>query len=199
MDQASRDRRRRCRTYLGGRVGLGRLARHERERGGVEAVAAAGRRRSIGEDVTEVPVAATAPDLDALHPVRAVVQGGEVLRIERLVERRPAGPGLELRARPEQRQAAEPAGVHAGLFVVQQAAAKWRLGAVIEQHAALLGGEVPREALALRRRQRTQVVPRLRARPHRRHYMILPRRWRSYGLSHARTDGAARRRSRLRL
>src|SRR5689334_4696523 len=117
MDQASRDPRRRCRTYLGGRVGRGRLAGDERERRGVEAVAAAGRRWPIGEDVAEVPVAATAPDLDTLHPVRAVAQVGDVLGIERLVEGRPAGPRLELRARPKQRQPAEPAAVNTRLLV----------------------------------------------------------------------------------
>src|SRR5207245_10584640 len=79
-----------CRN-LRGRVGRGRVPREELQRGGVEAVAMTGRRWPVGEHVPEVTVAAPATDLDALHAVRAVAQEREVVGVERLVERRPAG------------------------------------------------------------------------------------------------------------
>ena len=46
----------------------------------------------------------------------------------------------------EQRQAAQPAAVDAGLLVAQQRAAEGRLGAVAEQHMALLAGQTPPRA-----------------------------------------------------
>src|SRR6267143_1357034 len=169
-DRATRAAPRSCRTYAerSGRrsVGRRRVAGEELQRGGVEAVALTGRRRPVGKQVAEVAVAAPAADLDALHAVRAVAQEREVLGVERLVEGRPAGARLELGPRAKERQPAQPAAVHALVLVVQKTTAKRWLGAVVEQDPALLAGEVARQALALRRRQRTQVVARLRARAH---------------------------------
>src|SRR5690606_11941200 len=68
--------------------------------------------------------------------------------IERFDEAWPAGTGFELAAGAEQRQAAQAARVHAGLLVVQQAAAERRFGAVVEQHATLLRRQARGEAFA---------------------------------------------------
>src|SRR2546428_13768302 len=81
-----------------------------------------GRRWPVGEHVPEVTVAAPATDLDALHAVRAVAHEREMVGVERLVERRPAGARLELGRRPEERQSAQPTAVHALRLVVQEAA-----------------------------------------------------------------------------
>src|SRR5882724_8264688 len=105
-----------------------------------------GRRWPVGEHVPEVAVAAPATDLDALHAIRAVAQERQVIGVVRLVERRPAGAGLELGRRPKERQPAQPAPVHTLVFVVQKAAAERRLGAVVEEDPPLLGGEVARTA-----------------------------------------------------
>src|SRR2546425_13209153 len=113
-----------------------------------------GRRWPVGEHVPEVTVAAPATDLDALHAVRAVAQEREVVGVERLVERRPAGARLELGRRPEERQSAQPTAVHALRLVVQEAAAERRLGAVGEQDPAAPGGEAPRPPPAPARRPR---------------------------------------------
>src|SRR5215510_12917320 len=144
-------------------------------------------------------VAAATADLDPLHAIGAVAQIRDVVDVERLVERRPAGARLELRRGAKERKPAEPAGIHAGFLVVQQAAAEWGLGPMIEEDPPLLGGQAPGESLAFGRGQRLDVVSGLRTRPHRRHYMISPRRCGSYGLSHAWTDGAPHRRPRFRL
>src|SRR5262245_8440061 len=137
--------------------------------------------------MTEMTVAPPATDLDPFHAIRAITQGGDVVGVERFVERRPPGARLELRRGAKERKPAEPAGVDPGLLVAQQAAAERRLRSVIEQHTALLGGEPARQPLALRRRQRIEIVSGLRARAHGRHYMILARRWRAWTI--ARSEG----------
>ena len=71
-----------------------------------------GRRRAVGEDVAEV-TRSGAEDLDTLHAVAAVRVGDDVPGRNRLEEARPAGAGVELGGRGEQRQAAADAGVDA--------------------------------------------------------------------------------------
>src|SRR5262245_60844417 len=99
--------RRRARSP-GARAGADRralLLRLVRQGRGVDAVAEPGRRRAVIEDVAEVPAAARALQLDALHAERVVLELDHVaLRVGR-PEARPAGAGLELLVGAEQLQA----------------------------------------------------------------------------------------------
>ena len=65
-----------------------------------------------------VASASSAADLDTAHTVRVVFDIGEVLFVERCVKGRPAGAGVELLFRVEQRQPAQSAGVYAFQFIV---------------------------------------------------------------------------------
>jgi hypothetical protein len=100
--------------------------------------------------VALVAVAAGAARLDAHHAVADVLDRLDVRLVERRVEARPAGAALELGLVAEQRQAALAAAVDARRLLAEQAAAERRLGAVVQQDAALfLVVEVGLEARAL--------------------------------------------------
>ena len=130
---------------VGQRVALlGEAQRHR-----VEAVAIAGRPGAIGKHVAEVAAAARADLLGAQHAVAGIAQQLDVRVSVRLEKAGPAGAGIELGAGAEQRQAAEPAGVDAMLVVVQKHAAERRLGAVLQQHALLVGREAGDDVPAL--------------------------------------------------
>src|SRR4029079_17839894 len=80
------------------------------QRGGVHAIAPAGRRRAVGKHVPEMAVAARAAGFRPRHPIGVIDDLADVLRIDWLEEARPARAGLEFRAGLEEWQAAEPAG-----------------------------------------------------------------------------------------
>ena len=122
--------------------GSGSPAGSEREADRIDAIALAGRRRAVGEDVALVRAAAGADDLGADHAVAGVADGLEVPLGEGLGEARPAGAALELGAAVEQRQPAQPAGEHARPLLVEEDAAERRLGAMLEQHVLLFLVEV---------------------------------------------------------
>ena len=113
----------------------------ERQRLGVHAVAQSRRPRPVVEDVPEVAVAAGAEDLDPPHAVAAVLFGDDVLVGDRLEEARPAGAGIELRVRGEERQTAADAGVDALPLVVEERAAERPLGALAARDLELLAGQ----------------------------------------------------------
>src|SRR2546422_4435395 len=136
---------------------------YELERRRVQAVAQAGRRRAVGKHVTEVAVTPSAADLGTDHPGTRVADGSDVVGIERLEEAGPARTRLELRLRPEERQAAQPARVRARFFLVQQGAAEGPLGAVVQQDPTLLRGQRLGEAGPLGRAEWTEVVAGSRA------------------------------------
>src|SRR5689334_18439412 len=114
----------------------------------------------------QMRIAATAPDLDPVHAIRAIADQRDVIRVERFVKRRPTRAGLELRLRAKERQTAQPTAIHAGRLVVEQPTAERRLGTMVEQHAALLGGQLAGEPFAVGGSKRSEVVPRLRHRLH---------------------------------
>src|ERR1700692_1319334 len=95
----------------------------------------------IREYMPQVAAAARANLLDARHPIARVPDAFDVQRSEGLEEARPAGAGIEFGVGPEQRQPAEPAGVDAVLLVVEKDAAESGLGAVFQEHAALVAGK----------------------------------------------------------
>src|SRR3954467_1081949 len=121
---------------------LGRLGRLQGQADRVDAVAVAGGRAvAVGEDVAEVRAAVGAADLDALHAVRGVL---DVLdRVgDRLVERRPAAAGVELRVRLEEPGVAGLAGVDALGLGVGVLADEGTLRAGLAEHRVLLGREL---------------------------------------------------------
>src|SRR5439155_13608506 len=72
-----------------------RTFRKEFQCGRVQAVAQAGGRRPVREDMAEMAVAAHAAYLGARHPPAAVGDFADMVRVERPGEARPAGAALE--------------------------------------------------------------------------------------------------------
>ena len=106
---------------LGFRLEVHRLA--------VDAVAQAGGRRAVREDMAEMAAAIGAMDLDAVHAVAAILRGADSA-LKRLVEARPAGAALEFLAGLEQLLVATGAGEGAGALLVVERAGAGALGAV---------------------------------------------------------------------
>src|SRR5262249_42529126 len=120
---------------------LGLLLGDEAQRHRVHAVAQAGRRRAVVEDVAEVRAAAAALDLDAREAEQVVLLGVDQLLAQRRPEARPAGAGVELGGRREQRVAAGDADVGADALEVLVLAGERALGPLLARHRVLLGGE----------------------------------------------------------
>ena len=70
---------------------------------------------------------------------------GDVVRLDRLDEARPAGAGVELVGRGEERLARDHVHVDAGLVVVPELVAERRLGGAALGDVVLLGGELALE------------------------------------------------------
>src|SRR5262245_52574268 len=111
------------------------------ERDAVHAVAFAGGRRSVGEDVAEVPAAIHAVDLGPGHPVAAICCGFDGIG-QRRPEAGPACSTLELRRRVEQRLAATCATKRAVAFLFVKRTGAAHLGAVLAQDFVLLRREL---------------------------------------------------------
>src|SRR3954468_10438773 len=116
------------------------LGRLELQRDAVHAVAVAGRRRPIREDVSEMPAAVGAVDLDARHAVGAI-GGGPDGAFNRSIKARPAGPALVFRLRGEEGLAAAGAAERSGALLLEQRTAAAVLGAVFAQDVELLRRE----------------------------------------------------------
>src|SRR5260370_4139747 len=127
---------------LGGREFIRRLAAVKIERDAVEAVALAGRRRPVLEDMAEMPAATVAMNLGARHEKAAV--GCRFDRgVERCREARPAGAAVELRGGVEHRLPAAGAMINPGAVLLVERAGPGALGAVFAQHALLRGVQPP--------------------------------------------------------
>src|SRR5207237_1644978 len=98
----------------------------------VDAIAQAGRLRSVVEDVTHMSTAAAAVDFRARHPERRIPGFANGV-VERLVEAWPAGAALEFGIRGEQGQIAAGAGEDTLAFFLQERARTRPLGAVLAQ------------------------------------------------------------------
>src|SRR5688500_13136758 len=84
---------------------LDRLPLLEKLQGdGIEAISEPRRRRPVGEDVAEMPVAARAANLGPHHAVAAIVDLADMIGVEGLGEAGPAGAALELAAGAEERE-----------------------------------------------------------------------------------------------
>src|SRR5450432_1013435 len=115
---------------------LGRLGA---QRGRVDAEALAARAGPVVEDVAQVAAAARARDLDAPHAVRAVGLGGDGVLGRRRREAGPAGARVVLRVGREQLGAAARAQVRRLVVRVPVRARERGLGALLPQHAKLVG------------------------------------------------------------
>jgi len=98
-------------------------------------------RRAIGEDVTQVRIAACTQNLDPHHAVAGVAPRRDVFVGDRLEKAGPAGARLELGQRRKQGQPAADARVNAVALVVEQGATEGSLGTMGAGHTELLGGE----------------------------------------------------------
>src|SRR4051794_5966359 len=116
------------------------LCRLELQCDAVHAVAIAGRRGPIREDVSEMPAAVGAVDLDARHAVGAI-GGGPDAAFNRSIKARPAGPALVFRFRGEEGLAAAGAAERSGALLLEQRTAAAVLGAVFAQDVELLRRE----------------------------------------------------------
>jgi hypothetical protein len=115
------------------------LSRLEFERTGIHAIPQPGRRRAVVEHVAQVTAAAAAQHFRALHEQTAVLTELDVLGDRGLVEARPAGAGVKLRARVEQLGATARAVVGAVIFGVDILAGERRFGSLPAQHVVLIG------------------------------------------------------------
>src|SRR6476659_9557709 len=84
-------------------LGLELVGRDETERRGVHAVALAGRRRTVIEDMPEVRIGVLRTNLGAHHEQLAIRLRHHVRRLELLREARPAGAAVVLVERAEKR------------------------------------------------------------------------------------------------
>src|SRR5580700_1845574 len=100
--------------------------------------------------MAEMPAAAAAMHLGAGHEKAAVGVGLDHL-FERRREARPAGAAVELRAGVEQRLAAAGAVIDPGAVLLVERARPGALGAVLAQHAVLLGRQAPAPFLVAQR------------------------------------------------
>jgi hypothetical protein len=118
-----------------------RFFRRKAERGGVDAVAQAGGRGAVVEDVGQVGVALAAQRLGAAHEQAVIGLGAHVLRGGRRPETRPAGTGLKLFVAAEQGVAAAHAAIHTGFVIIPVAAGKGALGTLLACYGKLFRRE----------------------------------------------------------
>src|SRR3989454_472900 len=113
------------------------LHRDEAQRRGVDAVAQARRRRAVVEQVAQVGIRVRRADLGAHHEERPVRLLLDVLGLERLGEARPAGAGLELVERAEQRLSGDDVHVDAGPVIVPVLVRESPLCPLVLRHVVL--------------------------------------------------------------
>ena len=114
------------------------IGRLEDQRRRVDAVAQARGRRAVGKHVPEVSPTGGTVYFDPVHAQAVVVRRLHVRRIDRCVKARPAGAGVVLRLRREERQSAPGTPVNARLLMIPVCAGEGRLGAMLPQNAVLL-------------------------------------------------------------
>ena len=113
----------------------------ETHRRGVHAVAQAGRRGAVLENVAEVGVGVFRANFGADHEELAIALRDHVLRLERAREARPAGSGVVFVERREERLTRNDVDVNARLLVVPVFVTKSRLGTVVLRDLVLDGGQ----------------------------------------------------------
>src|SRR5262249_35619719 len=107
----------------------------------VDAVAQAGRRRAIREDVAEMAAAVRARHFGADHTVAGVAMLVDHLIVLGRGEAGPAAAGIELCARVEQRRTAAGADEGARALAVQKLTGERSLRALLAQHVVAVGAQ----------------------------------------------------------
>src|SRR5690606_12672884 len=107
----------------------------------VQTESQAGGRRPIFEDMAQMPVASRAENFGARATVRVVGLFDHIAWRDGTEEAWPAGAGIKLRIRREQRQPAAGARVDAFELVVEEVAAELSFGAFATKDLVLLVGE----------------------------------------------------------
>src|SRR5205085_2667089 len=126
--------RRASAQFVRQRLVLGRELETDR----IDAVALAGGRRAVIEDVALMRTAASADDFRPDHAVAGVADIFEMTLGKRLGEARPAGAAFELGTSVEQGKTAQPTGEDARALFVEADAAEGCLGAMLEQDVLFL-------------------------------------------------------------
>ena len=114
----------------------------QRDGSRVDAVAQAGGRGAVREDVAEVAAAGGAGNLDPPHAVAHIFDLGDVLGHPRLPEARPAGARVEFFVRLEQRVPAADADVSSLVLACVVLARKGGLGPAHPRDGVLLSREM---------------------------------------------------------
>lgn len=107
----------------------------------IDAIAKAGRRRTIGEHVSEVGVAYIAQYFDALHPIGGVQLVTDHIFPDGFGERRPASAGVKFQGRVEQLRSTAHTGINARLVRLAVFAAERRFRAMLSGDLKLFGGK----------------------------------------------------------
>src|SRR5438105_1709196 len=115
------------------------------------------RRRPIGKHMSLVAAAARAANLGAPRAEAVINDQRQVFFGERRCEARPAGAAVEFVVRREQREPTQLAAIDAWFLVVEQDAAEWLLGAVVQQHISLFSRQRGFEHSTLLRRGRRKI------------------------------------------
>src|ERR1700704_4321370 len=109
----------------------------ERERGGVDAEAIAGRRRSVGEHVAEVATALAATDLDTGHEMAVVAMERDGVGHRRFRKAGPPTARFELGVGAEERGLTRRAPIDAVVMAIPILAGEGPLGARLAEHFEL--------------------------------------------------------------
>lgn len=114
----------------------------EYERGGVEAVAEAGRGWAIVKDMAQMPPASCAEDLGTNHAEGSIADLRDVSRCEGTVEAGPSRAGVELRTRGKEWKFASGTEIDTILVIIEEVTAEGGLGSLGTQDAVDGGTEL---------------------------------------------------------
>lgn len=113
------------------------LSGAEMQRSGVHAIALAAGLGAVGKQMSQMRIALRAANFDAMHMVRIIIQTANGVGAIGAKEARPAAAGIVFTVGIEQGAVAAQAVVYPLLAVMQQSAAKRRLGATLLSDIAL--------------------------------------------------------------
>jgi hypothetical protein len=98
----------------------------------IDAIAQAGWGRAVWKHMTLMTAALGADGLNAAHAIGIVLNQAHMNWIDGRIKARPTGAGLKFGLGPKQGQAAQAAAIGSRLFLIEQAAAKRGLGAMMQ-------------------------------------------------------------------
>lgn len=138
-------------------VGQTLAFRGKGKRDGVDAIALPDRRRAVWKDMSLMRTASGANDFRSDHAIAGVANVAEMIRGEGRSETRPSSATLELRTRPEQWQAAQPARINSLPLLGEENSAKRRFRPMLEQNLPLVLAKIPGQLPQLLLARRCQI------------------------------------------